>query len=130
MKKYTTLLFFLLIFSIGWCNGPTMHWLEGNWVGTGGDVNSTFNWTITLSYNVDDQSIKLEYPSHSCGGSLKILTIETGKANCVEDLNYGLGGCNTGLKVTIKQESDGSITLNYYYAGNSTIKSSAKLKRQ
>lgn len=123
-----------MICFIGTCTlfatGPTLHWLEGNWEGTGGTVNYTPSWTITLSYKVDDKSIKLAYPSHNCGGSLKVISIETGKAICVEDLNYGLeGGCITGLDVLIKQESDGSITVTYYYAGTQTIKSVAKLKR-
>lgn len=113
-----------------WANRPTMHWLEGNWEGTGGDVNTNFNWTIKLTYKADEQTILLEYPSHSCGGSLKIITIETGKATCMEDVNYGLGQCNSGLKVFIKQESDGSISLSYYYVNNPNIKSSAKLKRK
>jgi hypothetical protein len=108
---------------------PTLHWLAGNWEGTGGDVNTSFNWTITLSYKENDESIVLTYPSHNCGGSLKIVTIETGKATCMEDVNYGLGQCNSGLKVLIKQETDGTISLAYYYVGNANIKSTARLRR-
>ncbi len=130
MKKPIILFIFLFFSFSALANGPTMHWLEGNWSGTGGDINSTFNWTITLSYKADESTIKLAYPSHSCGGTLKIITIETGKANCIENVTYGLGGCSTGLKVTIDQESDGSITLMYYYTENSVAKSTAKLTRK
>lgn len=137
MKKIITIIFTLLLFiQIGFTRHaelvsvrPTLHWLEGKWEGTGGDVNSSFNWTITLSYKEADKTITLEYPSHSCGGLLKIITIETGKATYLEDVNYGLGQCNTGLNVNIKQESDGSITLSYYYIGNTSMKSWGKLKR-
>jgi hypothetical protein len=89
-----------------------------------------YNWTITLSYKADDKTIKLTYPSHNCGGALKILSIETGKAVCLEDVNYGLGDCISGLDVTILQETDGSITLTYYVAGTQKVQSIAKLKRK
>jgi hypothetical protein len=129
MKKNICILIGLLACLNSFANGPTLHWLAGNWEGTGGDVNTSFNWTITLTYKENDESIVLTYPSHNCGGSLKIITIETGKATCIEDVNYGLGQCSSGLKVYIKQETDGSISLSYYYVGNSKIKSAAKLKR-
>ena len=130
MKKISLTIFILFsLIGSSFAKGPTLHWLEGNWEGTGGDVSIHFNWTITLSYKADDKSIKLTYPSHNCGGSLKILTIESGKATCMEDVNYGLGQCVSGLSVTIDQESDGSITVKYYYLGTSTLKSIAKLKR-
>jgi hypothetical protein len=108
---------------------PTLHWLEGTWEGTGGDVGTDFRWTIKLKYKADDKSIYLEYPSHSCGGYLKIITIESGKATTLEDVNYGLNSCNTDLNVTIDQESDGTITLAYYYKGEKKPKAIAKLKR-
>lgn len=130
MKKIIFTLFIIIGFSEStFAKGPTLHWLEGNWEGTGGDVNISFNWTITLSYKADDKTIKLTYPSHNCGGSLKIISIENGKATCLEDVNYGLGQCVSGLSVMINQESDGSITVKYYYVGSSTLKSIAKLKR-
>ena len=119
----------LLLLSPGLNARPTLHWLEGNWEGTGGDVGTSFNWTIKLSYKADDKKIVLTYPSHSCGGYLKIIDIESGKANTLEDVNYGLNSCNTGLTVLIKQESDGSITLSYYNPGTVSPKAIAKLKR-
>jgi hypothetical protein len=129
--KYILFILFSLstISSHAFANRPGLHWLEGRWAGTGGDVNSTFNWTITLSYKAESKTIQLTYPSHNCGGSLQIITIETGKATCMEDVNYGLDQCNSGLKVYIKQESDGSISLSYYYVGNPSMKSAARLKR-
>jgi len=131
MKKVSLTLIILFSFITGsFAKGPTLHWLEGQWEGTGGDVSISFNWTITLSYKADDKSIKLTYPSHNCGGSLKILTIESGKATCMEDVNYGLGQCVSGLSVTINQESDGTITVKYYNVGTNILKSIAKLKRK
>jgi hypothetical protein len=127
--KKISILILLLSLSLGISARPTLHWLEGNWEGTGGDVGIDFHWTIKLSYKENDKKIQLTYPSHSCGGSLKIIDIESGKANTLEDVNYGLNSCNTGLTVLIKQESDGSITLSYYNAGTVSPKAIAKLKR-
>lgn len=109
---------------------PDLHWLEGEWEGNGGEQSISFSWTIRISYKADANIIKLEYPSHSCGGTLKIISIEKGNATCTEDLTYGLSQCSTGLKVTLKKELDGSITLAYYYADTKTLKSTAKLKRK
>ena len=128
-KRILILLFLVHSVSYAMANRPTLHWLEGIWAGTGGDVNSTFNWTIKLTYSADESFIHLVYPSHNCGGSLKIISIETGKAVCLEDVNYGLGSCSSGLKVLIHQEPDGSIILDYYLEGKTTMKSTATLKR-
>lgn len=130
MKKYLLSILILISLQSNFAFGPMMHWLEGSWTGNGGDVNTNFNWTITLSYHPDDKVIILTYPSHSCGGNLLINNISTGKADCTEDLSYGLGGCNTGLKVTINQESDGSIVLEYYNIGTTSVKARAKLVRK
>ena len=129
IKKISILLLLMTLGIGGFAMKPTLHWLEGTWEGTGGDVGTDFRWTIKLKYKADDKSIYLEYPSHSCGGFLKIITIENGKANTLEDVNYGLNSCNTDLNVTIDQESDGSITLSYYIKGATKPKAIAKLKR-
>jgi hypothetical protein len=129
MKKILLLLSCWMMLGMALANRPTLHWLEGNWEGTGGDIGTDFKWTIKLKYKADDKTIWLEYPSHTCGGYLKIITIESGKATTLEDVNYGLGQCNTGLKVTIKQESDGTITLTYYNPGETKAKATAKLTR-
>jgi hypothetical protein len=129
MRKSIFLVVLLIIIGTAYAERPTLYWLEGNWEGTGGEVTVDFHWTIKLKYKADDKSIWLEYPSHSCGGYLKIITIETGKATTLEDVNYGLNSCNTGLKVLIDQESDGSITLTYFNPGESKPKAIAKLKR-
>ena len=131
MKQCILILSFLLAgIMSGWCLRPELHWLEGTWEGTGENLSAHYPWTIQLIYHADDAYIRLEYPSHHCGGALKIITLEAGKASCVEDVNYGLDQCISGLKVSIVQEQDGSITVTYYNLGENSIRAVAKLVRK
>jgi len=47
-----------------------LQWLEGEWIGTGYQVNAYSNdtWPIELGISLSKKSCKVKYPSLDCGG--------------------------------------------------------------
>ena len=132
-KSFLVLGLLLLLTSTAAAQGKSKSWLRGSWAGTGyqTDTDGESTWPMTLAIKrtrSGRRTYSIEYPSLSCGGRWKLLSVNGNRARFREQLNHGQDNCaNNGL-VRIERIGRQLIFL-YSNQGSREITASAILNR-
>lgn len=103
-------------------------WLNGNWEGTGYQIDTNETWT--MSFKAQGRRFLIEYPSLNCGGEWQLISLNARSARFREKITRGLEQCtNTGL-VVIERLSRRQIAFRYSNPGSREVTASAILNRK
>ena len=91
-------------------------WLNGNWKGTGFQVDRDIDntWDIVLNINSKNKSYDISYPSIPCSGKWKLIEISAERAVFTESIIQD-NGCVNGGKVLLSKLDNNRIIFSYYY---------------
>ena len=133
MRKTLVVLGFLLLFaSTAAAQGKSKSWLHGSWEGTGYQTDDQSSWAMKLTIKRSKggrRTLAIEYPSLSCGGHWKLLSISGSQARFRELLNHGQDKCSDKGLVLIEIKGRQLIFL-YSNQGSREITASAVLNRK
>lgn len=130
MRRLATTLLMII------CMSPVAHtqegrsgaWLRGTWEGTGYQMDTNTTWTMLL--RVRGGKYLIEYPSLSCGGSWKRLSINSRVATFRERITVGRGECVDQGRVVIQRLNGKQIAYRFYQRGATEVSASAILNRK
>ncbi|HVF57741.1 MAG TPA: hypothetical protein VM934_16430 [Pyrinomonadaceae bacterium] len=108
--------------------GRSRAWLNGNWEGTGYQIDTDSTWTMRL--RVRGRRFSIEYPSLNCGGRWTLLGINSTRARFREKIASGRGECADKGNVVIEKLSGRQVAFRYSYPGTSEVSASAILNRK
>jgi hypothetical protein len=110
LRKFLILAGFLALTISSHAQAPK--WLQGNWQGTGDQVDG-MKWAVKLDAT-NLGNIKIEYPDLSCGGNWKTENTKGKTANLVEELTFGQDKCDQGVEMVIKKLSKAKVKVTYF----------------
>jgi hypothetical protein len=87
-------------------------WLEGNWVGTGLQVDKK-QWKVELSV-YDVKKPMINYPDLGCSGHWELVQPGSNKLAFKEVITEGIFSCDQGVEVFIKKRGKNKIRVTYY----------------
>ena len=103
-------------------------WIRGVWDGTGYQVDDKSTWAMTLIAH--RKTFSINYPSLSCGGHWKLISINASRARFREVLDHGQDKCSDKGNVLIQRLNRNQIVFLYSYAKTRDISASAVLNRR
>ncbi|HXI25542.1 MAG TPA: hypothetical protein VNG71_16875 [Pyrinomonadaceae bacterium] len=103
-------------------------WIRGVWDGTGYQVDDKSTWPMTLIAR--GRTFSINYPSLSCGGHWKLISINSSRARFREVLDHGQDKCADKGSVLIQRLNRNQIVFLYSYAKTKEISASAVLNRR
>ena len=124
----------LLLASTAAAQSKSTSWQRGTWEGTGYQTDSAGDntWPMTLTikrFKSGRRTFSIEYPSLSCGGRWRLLSIQGTNARFREELNHGHDNCADKGLVRIERIGRQLIFL-YSNQGSREITASAVLNRK
>lgn len=103
-------------------------WLNGTWEGTGYQIDTDSTWTMRLRGRGGKYLI--EYPSLSCGGRWRLISINSTRAVFRESITFGQNACVDKGSVVIERLNGRQIAYRFSHRGASDISASAILNRK
>lgn len=103
-------------------------WMRGTWEGTGYQIDDKSTWTMLLKAR--GRSFAIDYPSLSCGGRWRPISIGAARARFVERLDRGQDKCADKGIVTIQRVNRNQVIFWWSYAGDTEVSASAVLTRK
>ena len=103
-------------------------WLRGIWEGSGYQIDDQSTWTMRLTAGARQFSI--EYPSLSCGGRWKQISIDAYRARFNEKLDHGQDQCVDNSNVVIQRLNNRQVVFLFSYPGKREVYASGILKRK
>lgn len=103
-------------------------WIRGTWEGTGYQTDDKSTWTMVLK--AQGRRFTIDYPSLSCGGRWKLISINASRARFRERLDHGADKCADRGTVTIQRINRNQLLFFYSYQGDKRITASAILNRK
>lgn len=103
-------------------------WLNGSWEGTGYQMDANTTWT--MSFKARGKRYSIEYPSLNCGGTWRLISVNSRRAIFRERITVGRESCVDRGVVTIERLSGNQIAYRFSNAGTSQISASAILNRK
>jgi hypothetical protein len=103
-------------------------WLEGIWEGTAYQSNTRENWTIKVT--VHNGTYRIDYPSLSCGGEWKLISMDASTAKFKEKLTYGQDSCVNDGNVTIQKLNNFQVAYWYVEPNQTRVTAIAVLDRR
>lgn len=102
-------------------------WLNGEWTGTGYQIDTDSTWTMRLTVN--GRRFKIEYPSLKCGGKWTLLAASTRTAWLREKITSNPQECADNGSVVIQRLNRSQVAFRYQNAGSKEFSASAILNR-
>jgi hypothetical protein len=102
-------------------------WINGVWSGAGYQIDDQSTWQMKFTARRGRYSI--EYPSLSCGGHWRLISINSTRARFREVLDHGQEKCANRGWVTIERLSRKQLVFLYAYEDTREISASAVLIR-
>jgi hypothetical protein len=132
LRTLAVLVLLLLLASTAAPQGKSKFWLRGAWEGTGyqTDDNSTWPMRLTITKRKGRRTYSIDYPSLSCGGRWKLLSINQSKARFREQLDHGQDKCTDNGQVVIERIGRRQLIFLYSNQGSREITASAVLNRK
>lgn len=132
LRTLAVLVLLLLLASTAAAQGKSKSWLRGAWEGTGyqTDDDSTWPMRLTITKLNGRRTFSIDYPSLSCGGRWKLLSINRSKARFREQLDHGQEKCTNNGRVVIERIGRGQFIFLYSNQGSREITASAVLNRK
>lgn len=103
-------------------------WLNGNWEGTGYQMDAGTTWTI--NFRARGKQFLIEYPSLKCSGTWKLVRVNARRATFRERITVGREACVDQGLVTIERLNSGQLAYRFSYAGTTRTSASAILNRK
>lgn len=131
-KTLVVLGLLLLLASTAAAQDKNKSWLRGSWEGTGYQTDDQSSWAMKLTIKRSKggrRMLSIEYPSLSCGGHWKLLSISGSQARFRELLDHGQDKCSDKGLVLIERKGRQLIFL-YSNQGSREITASAVLNRK
>ena len=131
LKAIFVLGLLLLLATTAAAQGKSKSWLRGSWEGTGyqTDENSTWPMQLSIKRLKRGRAFLIDYPSLSCGGRWRLLSMSGSKARFRELLDHGQDKCTDKGLVTIERIR-GQLIFLYSNQGSREIIASAVLNRK
>ena len=123
----TTCLFFSLCVVVC-AQSSNRKWLNGSWEGTGYQIDSGTTWT--MSFRARRKQFLIEYPSLKCGGTWRLIRVNSRRAIFRERITIGRSECVDRGLVTIEKLNGRQIAYRFSYAGTNEVSASAILNRK
>jgi hypothetical protein len=102
-------------------------WMNGEWVGTGFQIDTDSTWTMRLK--VVGRRFRIEYPSLRCGGKWTLLTASGSSARLREKITSNPQECADNGRVVIQRLNRSQMAFRYQDAGSKEFTASAILNR-
>jgi hypothetical protein len=102
-------------------------WLRGTWEGTGYQIDTDSTWTMRLTAR--DGKYLIEYPSLNCGGTWRLLSLNSRVATFREQIAAGRGACVDRGRVVVERLNGRQIAYRFSHRGTTEVSASAILKR-
>jgi len=120
----------LLLFAFATVSAQTKpnNWLKGIWEGTGYQIDDQSTWTMRLAAGA--RVFSIEYPSLSCGGTWKLISIDAYRARFKEKLDHGQDQCVDNSNVVIQRLNKRQVVFLFSYPGKREVYASGILKRK
>ncbi len=120
----------MLLFAFATVSAQTKpnHWLKGIWEGTGYQIDDQSTWTMRLAAGA--RVFSIEYPSLSCGGRWKLISIDAYRARFKEKLDHGQDQCVDNSNVVIQRLNKRQVVFLFSYPGKREVYASGILKRK
>jgi hypothetical protein len=103
-------------------------WIRGTWEGTGYQIDDQSTWTMVLKGR--GRNFSIEYPTLSCGGRWRLISINASRARFIERLDRGQDKCTDNGKVIIQRLSESQLLFLYSNPGTRDVIASAVLNRK
>jgi hypothetical protein len=128
MKRISFLILLLLLLPAAIHGQSKSKWLQGEWVGTGLQIDDGNMWAMRLTAN--KKRYVIEYPSLGCGGRWKLVSISGGRAIFRERITKWVEKCAPLGNVVIERLSRRQLAFWYSYKGSNEFVASAILNKQ
>jgi hypothetical protein len=103
-------------------------WIRGVWDGTGYQLDDKTTWAMTVIAR--GRTFSINYPSLSCGGHWRLISINASRARFREVLDHGQDKCADKGNVLIQRLNRNQIVFLYSYRKTREISASAVLNRR
>ena len=115
MHKIIASIALLFALSIsGWAQGNS-GWMNGNWQGTGRQMDDGSTWRMMLFAGGGKYQVR--YPTLKCGGEWTLVSLTSRSAKFRERIKYGASNCEPRGTVVINKLRGGRIEFKYFYPG-------------
>jgi hypothetical protein len=116
-----------LVTSVAYSQRKGHSWMNGEWVGTGFQIDTDSTWTMRLK--VEGRRFRIEYPSLKCGGKWILLNASANSARLREKITFNLQQCADNGRVVIQRLNRSQLAFRYQNAGSKEFTASAILNR-
>ena len=106
----------------------SVSWIRGTWEGTGYQMDDKSTWSMLLK--AQGRRFSIDYPSLSCGGQWKLISISPSRARFSERLDHGQDKCADRGIVTVQRITRNQLMFFYSYQGEKKVTASAILNRK
>src|SRR5580765_1231710 len=103
-------------------------WIKGTWEGTGYQIDDKSTWEMKVTAR--GRRVTVEYPSLSCGGRWKLISINQSRARFREILDRGQDKCADRGNVLIQRLNRKQVVFLYAYEGKRDVSASSILNRK
>lgn len=103
-------------------------WIKGTWEGTGYQTDDNSTWAMVLK--AGGKRFAIDYPTLSCGGRWRLISINASRALFRERLDHGQDKCADNGNVLIQRSNRNQIVFLYSNQGEKALTASAILNRK
>jgi hypothetical protein len=128
MRRLAITTCLLLLLPAVVCGQSKSNWLQGNWAGTGFQIDDGSTWAMRLT--VRRKRYVVEYPSLGCGGRWNLVSASGGRAVFRERITKGVEACAPRGNVVIVRLNSRQLGYWYSYRGSKEFVASAILNKQ
>lgn len=118
----------LLSGSVAAAQSKSNSWIKGIWEGTGYQTDDKSTWEMVLK--AGGKRYAIDYPSLSCGGRWKLISLSASRARFRERLDHGQDKCADSGNVLIQRLNRNQILFLYSNQGEKALTASAILNRK
>ncbi|HJR08615.1 MAG TPA: hypothetical protein VJ842_15250 [Pyrinomonadaceae bacterium] len=106
----------------------TRGWLNGTWEGTGYQIDTNSTWTMRL--RARGGKYLIEYPSLTCGGRWRLISINSKMAVFRENITLGQDACVDKGRVVVERLNGRQIAYRFSQRETTDVSASAILNRK
>lgn len=129
MRRVVAIVCLFFSLTVAVCpQGKSRTWLNGNWEGTGYQMDTDTTWT--MSFRARGKRYRIEYPSLKCSGTWRLVSVNSRRAIFRERITVGRESCVDRGVVTIEKLNGSQIAYRFSNAGTSQVSASAILNRK
>jgi hypothetical protein len=128
IRSFGLCLLLLLACSAASAQSKSNSWIKGTWEGTGYQTDDQSTWAMVLK--AVGKRFAIDYPTLSCGGRWKLMSINASRARFRERLDHGQDKFADNGNVLIQRLNRNQILFLYSNQGEKALTASAILNRK